>query len=528
MRKIILLAILTAGGMHLTTPAAAADPPHEWLKRSRGWLSGDNAAWLHLLPVRKSSVAELYYAQGDGRFVNYHESNDHRAWGARTGSFARLSRGVVGRGEIEYTRFNGQDMGGATFLDPDSAPFTIVETADTNRGTKSVERYALAGAVSARVAPRLHVGLLVDYKTANMSKHKDLRHKNTLLDMTLAAGLTGRVTGWLEVGGNYYYRRVIEGVSYAVYGNTDRQYLSLVDFGAFFGRVELFGDSGYTASGCPLFTVFNGASLQCHLARPRWELFNVFTFKTRRGYFGEKSSTGVCYSGNTGDGIEYRGIFSWNEDRSRFVELRVDRESLENHENIYRTETSVDGVSRVVYYGQSRVLSRAVTRVSAGYGGREGLIAGHPAWEWHAGARYFNRDQTVSLYPFYRKQAIRAVDARLFASRYLAVGRDAVGLSLGVAGGVGDGAPKEDGVYAAPSADQAPPKSADHLLYREHEFLTIARGSLDAALAYVRALPGGVFGYARVEGSFRRALEETRYLGGNASRSLTFKAGCLF
>ncbi|MDR1272948.1 MAG: hypothetical protein LBK12_00205 [Odoribacteraceae bacterium] len=525
LKRIAIYFLLAAG---VSSPVAAQEFNLEYVKRASGWLTSPNAAGLHVLPVRKTSVAELYFNKGDGRFVNYHQSGDRRSWGARTESFFRLHRAVVVHGAIEYENFHGRDMGGSALVDPGYNAFNIVEHADTNRGAKSLERYSLAGAVSVDLYRGLRLGAKIDYKAVNLAKHVDLRHKNTLLDMSLSAGLAYRFNDWLEAGGNYHYRRTIEGVVFNSYGNTDRQYFSLVDFGAFFGRRQLFGESGYTSENRPVFNAFHGASLQLELGRGAASFFNEFTYKSRRGYFGEKSSTAVRYTDHEGSVLEYRGLLSLPaRDGLHLVELRAAREKLENHENIYRSETTPGDVSHIVYYGQSKTLDRDDARFSLAYTGQRGRTAGHPAWEWQAAGGYSRRSLTASLYPFFRKQELWGADARLSAGRYLSRGKNTFGLSLGAGGATGGGEARQDGLYAAPSESQPAPATADHLLYREHEYLTLPRLEGNVACTLERPVTGETRGYARVQASYLRALKHARYTG-NSFLDVTVSIGCHF
>jgi hypothetical protein len=533
--KKILLILLLAGGT-LVPAAAGEEGGDRWsldrVKRSSAWFAAHNAAGLHHLPVEKVSIAEIFFDKGDGKFIDYYQSDDRRAWGARTESFFRLAPGVVVHGGIEYTNFLGKHAGGSIFIDPPSNPFDIVEQADSNRGTRTMERYALSGAVSARLHRGLRAGGKIDYQAANLAKHKDLRHKNTLLDMALSAGLAWRLSDRVEAGAAYLYRRVVEGVVLNIYGNTDRQYFSLVTFGAFLGRAELFGESGYTSRNTPLFNAFHGISLQLELtSRAGTRLFNEFTYRECDGYYGDRSSTSILHTTHSARLLEYRGRLSLTRhDALHLVELHAARETLQNHENIYRSETTPGESTVIVYYGKSKMLDRSATRVTLAYTARLGTLAGHPAWELEAAADYRDRVQTVSLYPFFREQSLRTVIARLAAARnlLLAARGDLLGLSLGLSGGTGTGAAYRDGLYATPSATQPPPKSADHYLYREHEYLTLPRLAGTLGCAYSRPLTDGTRLHVQLQGTLLRSLTRPAYLGGNTSRDFTLKLGCLF
>jgi hypothetical protein len=522
----VINTLLAVAGIWL--PAVGQELSFEYVGRAGGWFASENVAGLYLLPDGKRSMAEVYFNKGDGRLVDYFQSGNRRTWGARTGSFLRLNRDVVLHGGIEYENFHGRDMGGSTFIDPATHAFNLVEYADTNRGSKSAERYRLTGAVSADLHRGVHAGVMIDYRTANYAKHKDLRHKNTLLDLALTAGVAYRPGTRLEVGANYYYRRTVEGVNFNVYGNTDRQYYMLVDFGAFFGRREVFGESGFSSGGSPIFSAYHGWGLQVFLAGERVSLFNEVSYKLRKGYFGENSSDSPRYTDHEGSVVAYRGTLSLAGEGARhFVEVSAELERLENFENIFRRETTAGDLSKVVYYGQTKVLSRDDTRLALAYTGQRGRVAGHPAWEWRANGEYGERGRTASFYPFFRKQQLWTAAARVSAERYFACRGNVVGVSLGAGGGAGGGDVFRDGLYVTPTEGQAAPGTTDHLLFREHEYLTVPRVEARAGCAWERPVGDNVRGYARLQASLLRALERTRFTG-SSFRDVTVSVGCLF
>jgi hypothetical protein len=528
MKRICFLILLATGAV-LPRPLAAQELNLDYLPRVEAWRGSENAAGLHLLPARDASVARLFLDKEDGQLVNYHQSPDSRAWGARVASVARLHRRVSLAGEIVYDYFKGKDMGGSTFIDPSRAPFNIVEYADTNRGTKSLERYTLSGALAADLHRGLVAGARVHYKAANHSKHKDLRHKNTLLDLSLSAGLAARVARGVEVGANYFHRRSIEGIGFSVYGNTDRQYLSLVSFGAFLGRRELFGDSGYTSESRPLVDAHHGAAVQINLSRRRLALFQEFSYRARSGYFGEKSTTAIRYSDHEGTTLSYRAHLSLRAPRAtHLLELLASRETLENQENIYRAETTPGQTTVIVYYGQAKMLERSDTRLAATYTGLLGHVAGHPAWSWHASVDHASRALTVSFYPFFRLQNLRTFASHVGASRHLPLGTRTLGLALDLGASTGSGVPARDGLYATPSANQPAPRTADHLLHREHEYLTLPRGSLTATLSLDHPVTPSARAFARLSSTFRRTFRPVHYLLSRSSRALSISLGCYF
>lgn len=107
---------------------------------------------MHTLPVKDVSIAEVYLNKSNGKFINYFESGDSYQYGGKAESYFRMNPKVVLYGYVEYSRFVGKEMSGSAFIDPPYyMPFDIVEMSDENSGKKELERYHLAGAISAEV-----------------------------------------------------------------------------------------------------------------------------------------------------------------------------------------------------------------------------------------------------------------------------------------------------------------------------------------------------------------------------------------
>jgi hypothetical protein len=478
----------------------------------------------------KHTTVELHFNKGDGKMITPHESPDHYTWGARAAGHARLQGGTTLRGQINYTNHSGKNTGGATFIDPANAPFTLVETPDTNRGTRSGEQYTLAGSATVPLHPAIDATGGITYKTAHRAKHADPRHKNTLLDMTVDAGIAWQTTHRLRAAIHYHYRRVIEETQHAIYGNTDRQYIYLVNLGLYTGRAERFGETGYTSSDGPLLDAYRGLTLHLDITANRWTLHQQITATRRRGYFGEKSTTAICYSAHDGLHLAYHGRLHLPGTLDRSITWDITRETLDNRENLYRPETLPGNTSTIVYHGTVDVFTTTTTRALLAYHDTRGLVAGQPARARGITADYTTRRARVSLYPYYREQHLHLARLALSAARYLPAARDAAtGLSLHLAAAAGSGNAARDGLYTTPSTGQTPPASADDLLHREHEYLTIPRLEATATLTrYTAPLPRGARAYARATITARHALTTPRYLDGRSTRDITIAIGYTF
>jgi len=510
--------MLLLGGILYPAGAAAQELSGSWrdfdcVGRSEARLSGNNASGLTWLPdsVQKISFAEIFANKGNGEFVNYYQSNNSFTLGAQSESFFRMNKRVVFYGKMDYRNFTGQNMSGSPFVFPDFIALDIVEPTSANQGRKNLEQYHLIGAVGARLLPRLSVGGKVDYLTANYAKQKDLRHKNRLLDLTATVGVAWQATNSIEVGANYIYRRSVESLQFGRYGATDRIYTSLIDYGAFYGFTEQFGVSGYTNGTNPdaVVHMFNGAALQVNLKlSPEWHFINEFSYLLRNGQFGSRSSGRVVYAEHNGKTMAYSGNLSFaGKPNQHFLNLNFSNEDLINYENVYRRENSPGGTTEIVYYGNTKVLDKTHLKARLEYIAQLNTQDYCPAWVLKAGGNFANRQQTVSLYPYFRKQNIFWWDAYLSADKRITSHKNQYGIALQLSYGAGGGKMKEDGQFAKPSDSTREPVSSDYNLLREYEYLTANRVKGNIACSYSRLFNPNLRGYIRLEYELTQAFQ---------------------
>jgi hypothetical protein len=501
----------------------------EYIKRADARLDGYNAAGIRYLPVDRISTAGIYANRGRGKFINYDHSDDRFTCGARTESFCRLSPATVFYGMVSYSDFTGKNMGGSAFIHPYDSPFDIVEYTDTTRGTKNLETYHLTGAVSTDITRRLTVGGKIDYTAANYAKQKDLRHKNRLLDMSVTAGVAYRAGSAVEIGANYYYRRSVEGVEFKTYGTTDRQYFSLISYGAFFGKTEMAGETGYTSEGedNPMYDRFHGASLQLNVRFGREiALFNEVTYKRRDGEFGRRTPHKIVYSEHGADVFEYRGSlrFGGKGGNRHVVNLNLENERLENFENVYRSESRPGGYVYIVYYDPLKVAERERFGARAEYVAYLGVRDFCPRWTVGGSVEHDRRRVTASVYPYFRKQDIYRTGYRLSAARNVVTGKSMYGFSVDACYASGGGTAKEDGVYAVPGENQTKPRYVDGYLYREFEYLTAGQLSAGIGVRYSRRFDKpAVNGYTALYCNHTEAFQ-----AGDGFTAVTLAVGCIF
>lgn len=544
-RSIILFIGLLGGVLHSANVAAQVQDSvigfvdYEYVKNSKAWLSSYNAAGLYALSVKNVSRAQVYGSKGNGKFINYFESDNNYKYGLGAESFYRLDKRMVLYGKIGYEADEGRHMLGSAFINPYDTPFDIVEYNEENAGKKKLERYHLVGALSVDMGKGLTLGGKIDYLAANYAKMKDLRHVNKLMDMSLTLGATYKVNSLLEIGGNYFYRRSTEEMKFTLYGSTGKVYYSLINFGSFYGRQETRSSSensastgkGYTRGDAkPLFNEYHGGSLQLNFnISPSTSFFNELTYKSRSGYYGVRSSASIVYSEHSADILEYKGVFSFSKNKSLHnFSLNIASQELENNENVYRENTPVPGGATVIdYYGQNKMLDQKVINAQLKYTGYIDVENNNPLWTLSAGVDFYNREQTTSLYPFYRKQDLHAINTSAGVSRNIVRGRNMYTAGLGLAYSFGGGNMKTDGIYTTPTETQQAPFSLDNFLEREYEYLTNSHLDANVAVGYSRIVDKNLTGYVTIDYGLRKGFD-VKYLPGSSYGEITLKVGCLF
>ncbi len=539
MLKFLKLFFLLLGGVICSASVVAQNKNINWtdfnyVKQSEAWLTSENASGLKELTIDNISMAEIYFNKNNGKFINYYQSNNSSKLGANIESFYRLNPKTVFWGKVSYNSFEGKNMGGSVFIDPTQTPFDIVEYSDTMRGKKKLETYNLVGAISTNIYKGIFGGLKFDFTSANYAKDKDLRHKNTLLDMNVSAGLTYKIIRRLDIGVNYYYRRRVEGIEFKTYGTTDKQYQSLVSYGAFYGKMEDFGGGRYTKGddNRPLVDEYHGISLQAKLnITSKLDWFNEFSYKKRNGYYGKRSTSTIVYSEHNSKLIEYNGKLNYrHKNNLHSFDIVFYNEKLENLENVIKNESPDTSPDRIIYYDPLKVGDKNSYNAKVEYTINVGINNNlNPIWILKGGIDYYSRQQTASVYPFYRDQTIRKIGFNLYANNNIVKEENMYSFMLGVKYSTGSGTAKDDGFYAPPSESQIKPHDIDRYLFREYDYLTSKQIKGDLGFKFSRLFPQiGIKGYASINYSFTNASGISSYMTGTNFNELTLTVGCNF
>ena len=514
---------------------------YQYVRQSDPWLTHHNAAALTRFAVDNIVEAEATLTKGDGGLVNFDDSQNTLQGNVRAESFYRLSPHVVTFGAINYDNWTGRDMTGSAFM-LKRTPFDLVEDSLTNPGRKHRDTYRLVGGVGADIYKGISLGARIDYTSANYAKYKDLRHKNKLMDLQLTLGTYIPVLPWLNVGADYTYRRQTESVDFGTYGKSERVYKTLIDYGAFMGRVEQFGNEGFTDKSreMPLFEDRHGASLQLEL-RPRsinssfFILNSSFDFSHATGYYGRRSPYTITYTNHDRDILNLQSRITYAARSSRFtLDVLFSSEQLENRAETFREMTNAGGANYYEYYDPVETGNKTWYDLSvelhALLGNSSFFILNSsllPAWDLSAGYSRNERQQSAYLFPYYRYQQLTTHTFTLCATRNVLTRQGVWSFTLNAAYQKGSGDPYHDGTFIDPSPWEGPGGVA--FLYREYQYLVAPQYTLGARVKYAFIFPcTRLKTHARLGIDYRKATETYDYSLGDQHTQLSLAIGCTF
>lgn len=503
----------------------------KFVSQSDTWLNHRNAAALTRFAANSIVKTEVSVEKGNGGLVDYADSRNTLATVADVESFCRLSPRVVTYGSISYTGWSGRDMTGSAFMQ-ERMPFNLVEDSLTNPGKKHRDTYHLVGALGVDIHQGMSVGARLDYTSANYAKYKDLRHQNRLMDLQLTLGGHVPLTNWLSMGADYTYHRQTESVTFGTYGKSERVYKTLIDYGAFMGRVEQFGNEGFTdkAREMPLFEENHGASVQAEVKlTDRLSFFGSFAFSSGDGYYGRKSPYTATYTQHQRDITDTRiNVTYLPFTSSRFcLDISFQTEELRNDAKTFRELTNTNGANYYEYYDAVETGTKKWNDLAIGLSTQLGIRGELPAWELSARYQWNGREQSAFLYPFYRYQSLKTNCLKLNVVRNLLCQRGVWTFALKAAYQNGSGDPFQDGTFVEPCLKQESPVTMDAFLYREYRYLTAKQYHVGGSAQYAFVFPNTrLKTHVRLGLDYCTTNQENAFTQGNDHAQMVLAIGC--
>lgn len=231
LRYILILSLLLCG---TAVPAQIYDR----VLRNNLWSVSDNVTGIRQDTV-SVSYAELFAGYERGEFRDTWQARRGWSAGARTASVQHLEN-ISLAGSFSFEQKEGYDMCGSMFINPGYYPMDVLEFTP---GRKTLQTYEFDGGISYDLAPQWRIGAKMDFESANISKRKDLRHSNWLLDMTVAPGFMFH-DGDLAVGASALFRKTSESVDAEQVGTAESSYHAFLDKGLMYGNYSVWTGSG--------------------------------------------------------------------------------------------------------------------------------------------------------------------------------------------------------------------------------------------------------------------------------------------
>ena len=537
-RKIISAIILFVTAVSL----AAAQAPQRnmqdfgFIQHANPWLTSINAAGLGTLSMSRVSYAEAFFDKEDGGIIPVEGSDDSWLAGVGTKSYVKISDRIAFHGELSYSYFHGRNMGGHYFIDPSYNPVNFLESTETTTGVKVKETYSLLGGLSYSFNDRWALGANISYETADYAKRKDPRSRSRWMDLDISAGARFAPSDRFSAGLNLQYVRTLETLDGEVFGTTDRQYFTFIDFGGYLGYVESFdGTTGYINVGSstarnarPMTNTFYGGSLQLTFGNADNILFfNELTYLRRSGFYGNRASIQVTYTEHFGNVYRYSGALNISRGKNlHIIELEAGYEDLVNYENIYRMNTIPGGNTVSEYFGQSETLDRSDIKGKLSYTGYLGVEQYRPEWEYGVDFDASYRSFRSTYYPYYRTQEVTALQATIHGTKNFMVSKNLFDVGLEISYYSGFGTKNFDGNYAQTASDNH--SSALFYLDRDFEYDTAARAGATLSFRYTRLFGDKISAYVDVRDTYSHTLKNPSYLTDGFRNIFVIALGCAF
>lgn len=347
--------ILAAVMVFFSAVSFAQQRPYDRAAENNLWLLGDNIAGLRQDKSSNISYAELYGGTEAGGFRATNDAPSLWRAGAEARTIKHVDRFSM-IGGFSFEQASGRDMCGSMFIQPGFYPLDVLEFTP---GRKSLQTYAFDGGVSVDLADGWRLGARMDFKSANYSKRKDLRHTNYRLDMKVAPGLT-YTSGNLTFGLNYIFAKNSEYTDAEQIGTGESSYYAFLDKGLMFGKYEVWTGSGVHLDedgvrGLPLREIFNGVGVQFSSSD---RFYIDFEYLRGAGSAGEKQIFWYRFPSDEfslgiGENFSSGGtVYHLSE------KFSVRRQK--NYETVLEKVTE-NGVTIPVEYGQNRIFARQIT-----------------------------------------------------------------------------------------------------------------------------------------------------------------------
>lgn len=525
------LLILTTA---LTLQAQSSWLDYDQVLSNQVWLRTNNAAMLstyHPADSAQRLIADacLGIETQHGHFIPLNESPHAWTIHANARSICRLSRRVVMRGDMNYSRQWGSDAGGSIWIQPSEMPFDITEYDDSTTGNIQIEKYHLNGEIGVNVCNGLSLGTRFDYTAATGSKQKDPRHTNSLMCINTNIGTVFSTAGFTG-GAAYLLQRSTESVQFRTYGRTDRVYHYLIDFGALYGRDETTDGKGYTSNDNekPLLDMRHGLSLQAGYTLKQWTLAVEWQWLHRHGHYGIESPAFIDFNKHQGNSWQVDACLQ-HATTNTIMQLSFNwqRHNLRDYERTYSSVTNA-GVTDIVYFDDRLMSIKQSTSYRVTADAQWGINRHLATWAVKAMVNHERNNIRAIIYPYYRLNDTHLITCTLSATRNWLSSTDRLwAVTLKASWATGGGNMATDLTFGTPAEGNKAPTSPSIQASRLFQWLTASRAGASVMLRHAFNVTHSLRLYADASYGFTAASKIDNLADSHMHR-VALSLGCLF
>lgn len=316
----------------------------ERLKADNPWIGAKNASGLIFNRFNDFSYVEGGILTESGDFRNITDPTSLFNSRLKTESFRKINR-LSFYGSFEFDYIHMQNKCWSSVLHPENTFFIM---ADSLPGRQTLESYKLNGGVGFELNKQWAIGAGISYLTASNAKKRDIRNKNTYMEMTVHPGVLFR-SQYLNLGVNFNYERMTEKIEDKRYGSGSNPTLFMLEGLWFHKSIQL------TETSTEIRQIQNdgyGGAAQLELLFGDFRFFNQFSATKTDQVIWINHVNGQKGGEQEQTDFDYQGTLSM-EKENWLHELKgnfANRERL-GFENIQREEL-VDGFKAWVQYGR--------------------------------------------------------------------------------------------------------------------------------------------------------------------------------
>lgn len=334
----------------------------------------------------------IFFSHSTGEKSVMHDASDIYRWGAEAEGTYRLTENVVLSGAVSYTNTSGKGVTGSVFTESnDIHPFDIIISTPANTSQETIN---LAGSMDSRLWKGLHLLCSADYTTSNYSRHRDLRHVLSMMDLKTDIGVRYDFPG-CSLGASFLYRRKSDDISFRTFGTTDIVHSAFVDYANGMGMEEAYTGSEILSNNeQPLFSDYFG--LSANIKVPISKRLNAsagFSYSKRNGFYGKESQFSIIHFTHESDCYGINAEVAYKAQKSRHaLQLDMNIENLTAFRSNY-LEQKTNGVSSYSYFDAVKSANKVRAIGTIAYN------ADFSGWGISLGTAFDSRKQTGYLFP---------------------------------------------------------------------------------------------------------------------------------